>query len=120
MMALLAVIMPRAWMNVTALWLGLDPLPSDPVVGYLARSASIMYALHGCVVFFISFDVVRYAPLIRLLACIAVLHGLGMLVVDIGEGLPRWWQWVEGPTFSLTGFAVLWLQKGAHGGTEDR
>ena len=110
--ALIAVVMPRQWMNVAAVSLGLDALPPEPIVGYLARSASAMYALHGLTVLYVSFDVVRYWRLIRFLAIIAVFHGVVMLGIDVGEGLPRWWQCLEGPCFSATGVVVLWLQRG--------
>jgi hypothetical protein len=110
-LALVAVVMPRQWMNVTAVSLGLDPLPPDAIVGYLARSASVMYALHGLTVFYVSFDVVRYWRLIRFLAILAVFHGVVMLGIDVAEGMPRWWQCVEGPCFAATGAVVLWLQR---------
>ncbi len=109
--ALGAAVMPRAWMNAAAVALGLGPLPSEPVVGYLARSASVLYALHGLTVLYVSFDVVRYGPLIRFLAILAVFHGVIVLGIDLGEGMPRWWQCVEGPCFASTGVVVLWLQR---------
>ena len=111
-LALAAVFMPRAWMSAAAVSLGLEPLPLDPIVGYLARSASAMYALHGLMVIYVSFDVTRYWPLIRFLAIISLFHGMVMLGIDIGEGMPRWWQIVEGPSFSATGAIVLWFQRG--------
>lgn len=111
MLALVAVVMPREWMNLAAVSVGLDTLPSEPIVGYLARSASAMYALHGITVVYVSFDVVRYWRLIRFLAIVALFHGVIMLGIDIGEGLPFWWQCLEGPCFSATGVVVLWLQR---------
>ncbi len=112
MLALIAVFMPRQWMNLAAVSMGLDALPPEPIVGYLVRSASAMYALHGLAVFFISFDVPRYWPLIRFLAIAAIFHGAIMLGIDLAEGLPRWWQCAEGPCFAATGVIVLWLQRG--------
>jgi hypothetical protein len=110
MLALGAVVMPFSWMNGIAIALGLDPLPTHPIFGYLARSASVMYALHGITVFFISFDVVRYWQLIRLLAVVAVLHGMIMWGIDAFQQLPVWWQLLEGPLFAATGVGVLCLQ----------
>jgi hypothetical protein len=97
-------------MSIAAVSLGLDTLPPEPIVGYLARSASVMYALHGLTVMYVSFDVLHYFRLIRFLAVIAIFHGVIMLGIDIGEGLPRWWQCLEGPCFAATGVVVLWLQ----------
>ena len=109
-LALVAVLMPRRLMNLAAVSLGLDALPPESIVGYLVRSASAMYALHGLTVLYVSFDVVRYWDLIRFLAIIALFHGMLMLGIDIGEGLPRWWLCLEGPCFAATGAVVLWLQ----------
>lgn len=108
-LALVAVVMPRAWMAAAAELAGVGPLPAEPLVGYLARSASAVYVLHGLTVLFVSFDVPRYRPLIRLLAWVAVAHGAVVLAVDLAEGMPAWWTAVEGPTFSATGVLVLAL-----------
>ena len=69
-----------------------------------------MYALHGITVLYISFDVVRYWQLIRFMAIVAVFHGVIMLGIGFGEGLPRWWACFEGPCFAATGLVVLWVQ----------
>jgi hypothetical protein len=109
-LALLAVLMPRGSMDAIALASGLDGLPDGPLPEYLARSASLMYALHGATVVFISGDVRRYWPLIRLLASLAVLHGLIIFALDARIGMPLWWRIVEGPTFAITGLSVLLAQ----------
>ena len=85
-------------------------LPTEPVVGYLARSASVMYALHGLVVFYVSFDLPRYWTLIRLLAITAIVHGALMSLIDYRVGMPGWWSLLEGPCFAATGAAALALQ----------
>lgn len=112
--ALVAVVLPHAWLSEAAQMAGLAAgLPAAPVVGYLARSASLMYALHGATVLFVSFDVRRYWPLIRCLALLAPAHGLCILGLDLAEGMPVWWTCVEGPGFALTGLVVLGLQRRA-------
>jgi hypothetical protein len=111
--ALFAVVVPHAWLSDAARAAGLGGLPADPVAGYLARSASLMYALHGATVFFISFDVRRYWPLIRCLALLSPIHGAIVLGLDIAEGMPIWWTCLEGPAFAATGLAVLGLQRRA-------
>jgi hypothetical protein len=45
--ALGAVVMPFGWMNSIHQQLGLGALPNVPIVGYLTRSISALYALHG-------------------------------------------------------------------------
>lgn len=111
LLALLAAAMPQHWMDQAHRWLGLGTLPAGPIVGYLARSASVLYALHGATIVFISFDVERYAPLIRFLALAALVHGAIILAIDLGEQLPPpLWRYGEGPAFAATGVLVLWLQ----------
>ena len=111
MLALAAVVAPRSWLAWGHAWCGLGELPDMPVVGYLARSASALYALHGLMVVYMSGDVQRYWGLIRFLAMLALLHGLVMWGIDIAEGMPRWWAWLEGPSFAATGLIVLLCQR---------
>ncbi|MBS0263452.1 MAG: hypothetical protein JSS02_16040 [Planctomycetes bacterium] len=108
--ALIAVAMPGDWLEIAHRWAGLDTFPAEPIAGYLARSASAMYALHGALLVFISKDVERYAPLIRFLGYAAVIHGSVMLAIDIAMQMPIYWQIAEGPCFAGLGGIVLWLQ----------
>ncbi|HAA75417.1 TPA: hypothetical protein DCE37_09880 [Candidatus Latescibacteria bacterium] len=39
-LAILAVVMPYEWMNAIHVWLGMGTLPTEPIVGYLARPLS--------------------------------------------------------------------------------
>jgi hypothetical protein len=110
LLALGAVVMPQPWMAAGHAWLGLGPLPNAPLVGYLARSASALYALHGALVLFISFDVRRYSRLITFLAAAALVHGAVMAGIDFAVGMPRLWSLGEGPAFAATGALVLLLQ----------
>jgi hypothetical protein len=110
-LALVAALAPRPWIVVAHEWCGLGPLPDGPVVGYLFRSASLLYALHGAMIWFVAGDVVRYWPLIRFLAILAVIHGAILVGIDVAEALPGWWRWAEGPGFAATGAIVLWLQR---------
>jgi hypothetical protein len=111
--ALVVIFLPLRWLAAAHAAAGLGALPHGPLVGYLARSASALYALHGATVLFISFDVRRYWRLIRFLAAVAVLHGALMLGIDLAEGMPVWWTSVEGLGFAATGLAVLAAQRAA-------
>jgi hypothetical protein len=113
LLALGAVLLPRPWMAAAHVWLGLGTLPDAPLVGYLARSAAALYALHGALVVFLSFDVRRYRPVITFLAAAALVHGAIMAGIDFAEGMPRPWALAEGPCFAATGAVVLLLQRRA-------
>ena len=83
--------------------------PAVPVAWYLARSTSLLYALHGAMAVFISYDIPRYWRLIRFLALAAVAHGGLVLAIDVSAGMPGWWSMIEGPCFAVTGLVMLGL-----------
>jgi len=109
--ALLAVVVPERWIDIAHHSAGLGALPREPIVGYLVRSTSALYALHGAIVVFMSFDVVHYARLIRFIAWAAVIHGAVILGIDIAQEMPVLWRYAEGPGFTATGIVVLVLQR---------
>ena len=109
--ALLAVCLPREWIQSLCLTLTGVAFPAAPVAWYLARSTSLLYALHGAMVVYVSFDVARYWRLIRFLAFAAVVHGGLILAIDLSAGMPAWWSAIEGPCFALTGLIMLGLMR---------
>ena len=111
LLAFAAVLMPDDWMAASHAWLGMGEFPRTPLVDYLARSVSLMYAQHGAVFLFLSGDVRRYRPLIRVMAIIAVVSGGIMLAIDLRAGIPLFWTVVEGPGYIVLAVAVLALQR---------
>jgi hypothetical protein len=109
LLALLATVMPHAWMSAVHRQMGLGELPGMPIIGYLTRSLSAMYALHGALLLFLSFDVRRYLPLVRFLAAACVVFGLGMLALDVAVAMPLAWTLAEGPSVIVLGGALLGL-----------
>jgi hypothetical protein len=102
-----AVLMPFVWMDAVHQRLGLGELPDRPIVGYLARSLSGMYAFAGVVYLYMSFDVPRYLPLIRLQALLSVAFGAVLLTLDSQEGMPWYWIAGEGPSLIVV-YGLLW------------
>jgi len=111
--ALVSVVMPFAWMKEIHRYLGMGELPEGPIMGYLTRSLSAMYAMHGALVYFISLDVRRYLPVVKLLAVLGIIFGVGMLVLDIAVGMPVPWIAGEGPFIAVLGGFMLWLARRA-------
>jgi len=109
MVAFGAIVMPFEWMAAIPRFLGLGDLPNTPLIGYLTRSLSALYATHGLLLFYISRDVRRYLPLIRFLAVVGIGFGSGMIVLDTAVGLPLSWTVGEGPFIIVMGVLELWL-----------
>ena len=87
--------------------LGLGELPRTPIVGYLARTASLQYGLHGVLLWAASMNVARFAPLVPWLGGLKLLQALAITVVDATEGMPLWWTIVEPSCLALAGAGLL-------------
>ena len=109
LLALGAVVFPFSWMAAIHGWLGMGELPDRPIVGYLARSLSAMYAIHGALAWLLSLDVRRFAPVIYFQAVVTIVFGVGMLLLDLVEGMPLFWTLCEGPFVAALGIALLAL-----------
>jgi len=107
--ALFAVFLPYSWMDEIHRWLRLGPLPSEPVVGYMARSLSALYASHGALALMTSFDVRRYLPFVKYQGWFAITLGIVILGIDLVEKIPLWWTLAEAPWIVATGSLLLWL-----------
>lgn len=89
----------------------MGPLPTAPVVGYLARSTSAFYAITGGLFLLVSTDLGRYRAILLYLGWTMMLFGVVLLVVDVLEGMPRSWTLWEGPFVVLFGGTMLWLTR---------
>lgn len=114
--ALVAVVMPAEWIEIAHDALGMGTFPAAPVAAYLARTTSALYALHGATLVFVSFDVDRYANLIRFLARATCVLGGVVLAIDLPLALPDWWRYSEGPCIAAAGMIVLVLLRRTGGG----
>jgi len=112
LLGLIFVVAPYRWMDSIHTALGMGPLSDDPVVGYLARSTSALYALTGGLMWVVSFDPGRYRPVLIYLGTAVTLFGAALLVVDWVEGLPLAWKVWEGPFVMVFGLTVLFLSRG--------
>jgi hypothetical protein len=112
LLALAAVVMPTAWMAAIHARLGLGEMPQGPLVEYLTRSISAMYAVNGVVLLVTSLDVRRYRPLVVAQAWLVMAFGAAMLAIDVTAGLPVYWVLGEGPFLILFGAAILMLLRG--------
>jgi len=111
LMALGAVVMPYAWMNIIHQQQGLGELPHIPIVGYLTRSISALYALHGALLVFVASDLSRYLPIVRFLALAGAAFGAMMLVIDWAVEMPLLWIIGEGPWVILLSAVIFSLAR---------
>ncbi len=107
--ALFPAMMPFAWMQEIHRSLGMGELPEGPILGYLTRSLSVMYAMFGAMELFVSLDVRRYLPFVKFVAVLEILFGSWMAALDVVVGMPLMWRICEGPYVFLLGCLVLWL-----------
>ncbi len=110
LLAVVAVFMPRDWIDRCHQALGFNPFPDAPVAEYLARSTSWFYVLTGVVQWWLSLDVRRYGRAIVALGVIMLASGMVLLWVDIRVGMPPWWTIGDGPLAVALGAVYLVLQ----------
>jgi len=110
LVAIVPACMPHHWMDVIHRRLDLGgELRETPLIGYLTRSLSALYAYHGALVLYMSFDVRRYGPLIRCMGAVSVFFGAGLIAIDCAVGLPLGWILCEGPLIATLGGVLFWL-----------
>ncbi len=111
LLAAFALVMPQQWMASAHQALGMGPFPHSPVMEYLARSASALYAMRGALMVLASSDVRRHTSLVAFLGISGCIFGVVLLLIDLEAGMPIWWTLVEGPpvlTSNLLVLALLW------------
>lgn len=109
LLAIPFVLAPHSWIDAIHQGLGMGQLPGAPVVGYLARSASALYAILGGLLWTVSFDVRRHRMVLSYLGFALILFGGATLAVDFGQGMPIWWRLAEGPLHVACGAVFVWL-----------
>src|SRR6476659_5889181 len=72
-LAFIAVIMPRSWMEIANGWIGLGAMPDAPLLMFMIRQASYTYGVHGLSLWLIATDVKRFRPFV-------IFNGVAFLV----------------------------------------
>ena len=113
--ATLAILLPTGWMVAVHRWLGMGELPRVPIIEYLTRSASALYAIHGGLLLVLAQDVRRYARVIVFLGAANVALGGVLLALDLFAGMPWYWTLGEGPFVAATGVLLVVLARAVPG-----
>ena len=105
------IVCPMDWMAWIHERLGLGTMPTGPIVAYLTRSLSAMYAAFGALLVYLSTDVRRHGQTIGYLGWVVMAFGGALLGIDLQAGLPAHWWAVEGPMTIAMGAAAVALTR---------
>ena len=108
-MAFAGVIMPYDMMAKVHQQIGLGHFPQLPILDYLARSVSLFYIMHGIIVLYISFNLLRYLQFLKLLCYLGLGFGMALFIIDINAPMPANWAFGEGPIIILLNLLVYIL-----------
>jgi hypothetical protein len=111
LLAIPAVFLPYSCMDAIHQRLGMGILPSEPIVGYLARSTSAFYAMLGGLLWVVSFDLYKYRKIIVYISCAMLMFGSALLVIDHVESMPNWWAAGEGPIVIVFGIIFFIMSR---------
>lgn len=109
MLAFIAVVMPRSWMETSNTWLGLDAMPSGPLLMFMIRQASFTYGVHGLSLWLIASDLERFRPFVLFNAFAFLIAAPVFFLIDYTSGMPWWWTVSDPGSCGLFGAALLWL-----------
>ena len=113
MLAVVPMVMPTNWMEAVNDSMGLGPFHRSPLMEYLTRSLSVLYALIGTLTLYLGLNVRRYLPLLVVVGWLTITLGAALTVIDFAVGMPASWSWGEGPPTVLIGWAFVWLARRA-------
>jgi len=115
LLATFAIFLPVGWMESGHELLDLGEFPDRPITAYLARSTSLLYAVHGFLMVYTGLTLRWHWRLVPVFGWLHIAIGLVMLGTDIAAPMPLYWTVSEGGPVALLGLLFLWLNKRAFG-----
>ena len=109
LLAFIAVVMPRSWMEISHAWLGLGQMPDGPLLMFMIRQASYTYGVHGLSLWLIASDVKRFRLFVVFNGIAFLLAAPVFLLIDLSSGMPLWWAVSDPGSCGLFGAALLSL-----------
>jgi hypothetical protein len=110
-LAFIAVVMPRAWMEVAHTWLGMGVMVKGPLIMFMIRQASYCYGMHGVSLWVLATDVRRFRPLLILNGISFTLAAPVFFWIDYSSGMPWFWTVFDSLGCGFFGVALLWLNR---------
>ncbi len=114
-LAFIAVVMPRSWMETSHTWLGLGEMPGGPLIMFMIRQASYTYGVHGISLWVIASNVERFRLLVLLNGIAFLVAGPVFFLIDYTSGMPLWWTVADPLACVCFGAALLWLSRRKEG-----
>jgi hypothetical protein len=111
LLAFIAVVMPRSWMEISHAWLGLGQMPDGPILMFMIRQASYTYGVHGLSLWLIASDVKRFRPFVVFNGIAFLVAAPVFLLIDLTSGMPWWWAASDPVSCGLFGAALLFLSR---------
>jgi hypothetical protein len=111
LLAFVAVMMPRSWMEASHVWLGLGEMPGGAITIFMIRQASYTYGMHGVSLWILASDVERFRALVLLNGISFLLAAPVFFAIDHTSGLPLWWTLMDSAACGFFGAAILWLNR---------
>jgi hypothetical protein len=111
-LAFIAVVMPRSWMEISHDWLGMGEMPDGSLVMFMIRQASYAYGMHGISLWVLASDVLRFRPLLIINGIAFLLAAPVFLLIDYTSGVPLWWTIFDTLGCGFFGSGLLWLTLG--------
>lgn len=119
LLAFIAVVMPRAWMEVAHAWLGLGEMPGGPLIMFMIRQSSYVYGMHGVSLLILASDLKRFRPLVIFNAVGFLLGVPVFFLIDYVAGMPWWWALFDILGCGVFGAALFWLTRRSEGPTNE-
>lgn len=116
-LAFLAVVMPRPFMETSHAWLGLGKMPEGPILMFMIRQASYSYGMHGVSLWVLATDVDRFRPLVILNGVAFLLAAPVFFFIDYTSGMPLWWTLGDTASCAFFGGSLLALSRDNSRGT---
>lgn len=115
-LAFIAVVMPRSWMETAHAWLGMGDMPGGPLIMFMIRQASYTYGMHGISLWVIASNVERFRLLVLLNGIAFLVAGPVFFLIDYTSGMPLWWTLGDTLSCAFFGAALLWLSRNSKTG----
>jgi hypothetical protein len=110
-LAFIAVVMPRSWMEIAHAWIGLGEMPHGPLLMFMIRQASYTYGVHGLSLWLIATDVDRFRPFIVFNAIAFLVAAPVFFLIDFTSGMPWWWAVSDPASCAVFGAALFFLSR---------